>query len=277
MRHTRNRAILQAAASAGFAFCLCVSNLGCGGNTDGSSAGPGADAGIDHGNVPDGDVVLLDGAIGPSPCVSSLGYAVCGGPSACFPSSQQTMQSQCWSCGQDYFNVGICMNAAEPNLPAGLYADDGEVYIEAFVPNVWNDFPYDIGALVASNGAPDRVRYADWYAWTGDPLPEPSTCPTFTGFSICGGNCDPCGSGELCTGRSPHHPYGLCLPDPSVNTTTACESSNSWSCPAGAGCVVLQSSTDGQPFADRNGLCMPSASCASIATSYPGGAICHGQ
>jgi hypothetical protein len=254
------------------ATVLCAGLTACGGNTESGPSSAGNDGGVP---LPDGDVVLPDGSVGPNPCVSSSGYAVCGGPNNCFPPAQQTMTTDCSDCYQQYYQIGICTNATHPNLPVNLYADDGEVYIEAVDPNVWTAFPYEVGALFAANGAPERVRYADWYAWTGDPLPEPTTCPTFTEFSICGGNCSPCSTGEICTGRSPHHPYGLCMPDPSLNTTTGCDATHS--CPSGSGCVVIQSSADGQPFANAAGLCMPTASCQAIAANYPGGAICPGQ
>ncbi len=225
---------------------------------------------------PDGDVVLPDGAIVPSPCVSPSGYAVCGGPMSCFPPSQQSMESACWSCElSPTYGLTPCVNTANPDGSSDVFASDGEVYIEDTVANLWRAYPFEVGQLFAVNGASDRVRYADFYPWTGDALPTPTTCPTFTGFSICGGDCGPCASDELCTGRSPMHPYGLCMPTPT--TTNGCGSAQNWACASGTECVVFQSSGDGQQIADAYGLCMATAACEAIASSYPGGAICHGQ
>jgi hypothetical protein len=257
------------------AFYLSVTTGACGGNTQHSTTA--ADGGEDApvSNEDSGSAgVAADAA--PNPCISPAGYAVCGGPNACFPTSQQSMSSSCWECElSEAYSLTLCINAAEPNPEESLFASDGDVFVEDAIPGVWDAFPWAIGALFASNGASDRVRYADFFPWTGDPLPTPSSCPTFADFSICGGECGPCAPGDYCTGRSPHHPYGLCEPDPVLATTTNCDPGHAWACPSGDGCVVLQSSSDGQALADANGICVPSTSCQAIAAQLPGGANCH--
>ena len=137
------------------------------------------------------------------------------------------------------------------------------------MPDGWQCLPFDVGQLFAENGAANRVRYADWSAWTGAALPSPTSCPTFNGFSICGGNCTPCGSGNICTGRSPKHPYGLCV----GGTNPGCGSPN-WTCPSGQSCMVFVDPGE-QAIADAQGMCFPTAECKAIASSYPGGADCH--
>jgi hypothetical protein len=254
------------------ASVLCIV-AACGGRTEQSVGDDGGDSGSSAG---DADVLVGDSSAANSPCVSVSGFAVCGGPNDCFPPSPQTMQSACGDCSlSPDFSVTLCLNSAVPNLSSSAFADDGEVYVEDALQGQWDAYPYEVGALFAANGAADRVRYADWYLWSGAPLPVPTSCPTFSDFAICGGDCGTCDAGDFCTGRSPEHPYGVCLPVPT--DTTNCDPGHSWACPAGTACAVLQSSADGQSEADAHGVCVTSAACTAIAASLPGGAICHGH
>jgi hypothetical protein len=141
------------------------------------------------------------------------------------------------------------------------------------VPGGWNPVPFDVGQLFAANGAADRIRYADWSSgWTGDPLPLPSSCPQFQGFAICGGDCEPCPTGQQCTGRSPLHPYGLCA---TLNPASYfCNTTKGGSCPQGQQCVFFTDSAADQTVADNGGICFPLAECQAIAAQYPGGATC---
>jgi hypothetical protein len=135
-------------------------------------------------------------------------------------------------------------------------------------PDVWFCAPYDVGVLFAMNGAgtPDRLRYADFGLWTGDTLPEPATCPTFSGFQICGGHCGGCDEG-VCIGRSPLHPYGFCAYDTGSGCpATACASDQS--------CFHYIVQAAAQDLADQEGLCLPKALCEALAADYPGGANC---
>lgn len=227
---------------------------------------------------PDGGAPLFDAASDENAfrgCVSSSGYAICGGPRGCFPPSSQGAGTDCWDCSADHlgsrgFDAALCLNAAEPTIEWST-CDDGQIYVEAQIPNGWNPAAFEVGQLFASNGLADRVRYADWSAWDGSVLPAPTTCPQFMGWSICGGTCNPCAAGELCTGRSPGHPYSVCVPSP----VSSCASPN-WSCPAGDGCLLFQVDSVDQPVADANGICVPLSTCQAAATQLPGGAICHG-
>lgn len=253
---------------------LCALASACGGRAESTPSDGGAE---DDGNQGghDGSVVDSSPDSPSTACVSASGYAVCGGPNGCFPPASRGKQSECWSCttqGVYGYQTVLCENAVDPFGPDPGLCADGQVYVEAYAPKVWMPFPFDVGQLFASNGAADRVRYADWSAWTGDPLPLPATCPSFQGFSICGGDCDPCPPGQQCTGRSPQHPYGLCA---TLNPPSWWCDGTSGSCGNGEGCVIFTVSTADQPIANKGGICFPGAQCQAIASQYPGGASCH--
>lgn len=216
---------------------------------------------------------VMDAAPAPPPdgCVSQSGYALCGGSHDCFPASSLPSPycEGCYSSPTGSDAATLCGNAALPHPPGPALASDGQVYVEGLPEPVWDAFPFDVGELFASNGLADRVRYADWSAWSGDALPTPTSCPTFASFTICGGNCGPCATGDVCTGRSPKHPYGFCVPSA---TWQGCFR------PGGCGaqgCLVFAVSASDQPLADRNGICMDYTACQAMAASYPGGAYCN--
>ncbi len=237
--------------------------LGCGGTV--SPAG--GDASVDS-------AIPVDGGVADA-CVTADGiYAVCNGTHGCFPPDKQTRGSVCESCFSfDVDQVGMCESA---KVGVGrVPAFDGEVYIaeSTLAPDAWTAFPYEVGVLFANNGGASRVRYADWKPWTGAPLPEPSNCPTFPGFRICGGNCGGCKVDEWCIGRSPDHPWGICVPTWSATAACVVQDGGVSPCPSGASCFVLKSSPDGQPLANH-GFCMDAAGCQAAQSNYPGGALC---
>lgn len=256
----------------GLCFVLCALAAACGGRTGGAGGTGGSDAaGADDGSAAGDGMTATDGAA--SDCVSESGYALCGGTRDCFPPQSRGKNTPCWDCAaQGYgYQTVVCDNSVVPTGEIAGLSPDGHVYVEAYVPNAWEPFPFDVGQLFADNGASDRVRYADWSAWTGAPLPAPATCPQPQGFSICGGNCGPCNPGQKCTGRSPAHPYGLCA---TLNSPSwFCQASGS--CPTGQGCVVFTVPPADQPIADKGGICFPADVCQAIAAQYPGGATCH--
>lgn len=134
-------------------------------------------------------------------------------------------------------------------------------------------FPWEFGALYAkySTDVLGRVRYADLGKWTGDPLPEPATCPTFTDFRVCGANCGGCQTDEVCTGRSALHPYGYCL----KKLTETCKLDGSRKCKdLTTACFVYKVEPEAQQVADANGHCLPMAMCNALATQLPGGGKC---
>lgn len=245
-------------ASLGLALLLGA----CGGR----AAGQAADAGATDG----GGAPLVDGATEADAlagCVSLSGYAICGGTPDCFPPSERGGTSDCWDCAQAHggFYTSLCLNATVQNFQ-NPPADDGQVYVQGISAYQWEAVPFDVGQLFADNDAGSQVRYADWSAWTGADLPSPTSCPAFSGYSICGGNCGPCSAGQICTGRSPLHPYGLCVStsDPGCGM-----------CPSGQSCLAFKDSAADQALAETWGMCFPTTTCQAIASTFPGGAVCH--
>lgn len=205
-------------------------------------------------------------------------YAVCNGPNDCFPTSMRKQGSVCASCLSDPNDptaVGLCLSR-NGGLLGAQRAADGEVYV-AVDPSfssagAWYAYPYEVGALFANNGGAARVRYADWTPWNDAPLPLSNVCPTFSDFRICGGNCAICLTLEDCTGRSPNHPYGLCV---GAGCRISTVDGGWYGCGAGESCLVFQSSTDGQPLANLAGFCFDNSTCQHAELQYPGGATCH--
>lgn len=145
----------------------------------------------------------------------------------------------------------------------------------------------DIGYAImyAKNGYGSFCHYADRATYDGTPVPDaPASCPTSTGFQLCGGACGDCPSGEYCTGRSPLHPYSLCFTDYSKAfepQTDACvrDAPNAGGCMGNAqnppsACLTFKVSAADQPFADQNGICTEKSICLAAAAGYPGGAYC---
>jgi hypothetical protein len=250
-----------AAPSLGLTLLLAA----CGGRAPDETADAGG--GDDAGSQGDSGAGR-DATAPPEGCASKSGYAVCGGPHDCFPASARGNHTDCWDCAAGTWGDGValCYNATNPTSQSPP-ADDGQVYVEGFGIDVWTPVPFDVGQLFADDGAGDRVRYADWSAWTGAALPAPTSCPQFSGFSICGGNCGTCSAGEVCIGRSPLHPYGLCVGTQSPGCS---------SCPSGQACLLaFKDPPADQILANSNELCFPPAACQAIASNYPGGATCH--
>jgi hypothetical protein len=129
-----------------------------------------------------------------------------------------------------------------------------------------------MGVLLGVNGAgPDVLRYADFGLWVGEALPAPTMCPTFSGFTVCGGNCGDCVGTEICSGRSHLHPYGLCAPDQGDEVEGGCHAG---SCKGGQSCFVFTVEPEAQPVADQHGLCLPPDTCQAVAANLPGGGKC---
>jgi hypothetical protein len=127
--------------------------------------------------------------------------------------------------------------------------------------------PFNLGVLFVNAGEADRVRYADLGLFTGDPLPIPEACPRL-GIPICGGACGGCPGEDLCTGRSPLHPYGICVPPVSGQCSPM---SN---CGTGKACFTYLVEPAAQAIADDWGYCLPTDLCEAIASQLPGGGAC---
>jgi hypothetical protein len=136
-------------------------------------------------------------------------------------------------------------------------------------------YPYSLAVLHARYfGDPaSRIRYADYGKWTGAPLPAPASCPSFAEFQICGGNCGGCQAGEICTGRSPLHPHGICM---SAKGTEECArgGTGNRACKTGTACLLFKVEPEAQAMADEHGHCFSTTACQALADKLPGGGTC---
>jgi hypothetical protein len=223
--------------------------VGCGGSTSAAR-----DAGaLDAGPAP----------LGPDGCASESGYLICGGTHDC-----PTHSDACLYCISDPGNVGLCGTTATTGPGICPLCDDGNVCIRVVEQAPYQCLPFDVGQLFAENGSADRVRYTDWSAWTGQALPRPADCGD-GGLPLCGGLCSPCPKGSTCTGRSPLHPYGFCVPSSWNDCTRSAPN-----CDSGNRCFIFTDAPDAQAVADQYGLCLPTAECQALAAGYPGGGAC---
>ncbi len=255
---------------------VVLASLGCGAvapdDSDGGSANDGGTR-----DAADG---MAEAEAGWTQCSAPNGLAVCDGPNC--PSISDTC-----NCADDALfgkadggALSYCVNDAYAQY--GSPADDCEFgcldgnYCMALVWHWPDNFvcsPPDMKRLYEQNGAADRIHYADWSTYTGDALPTPATCPTLPGVPLCGGPCAPCGTAQRCTGRSPLHPYSLCVPEVG-NLNPGCSTAKP-ACPAGHSCFTFKVDSASQPLADSHGYCMPTADCQAAASSLPGGGSCQ--
>jgi hypothetical protein len=246
-------------------FVVAVFSTACGATTSdapGNSV-PEGGVGIDAGLSPDAKI---------EDCLSDEGVHVCGTSAGCY---QAGPDCDCALSGTPFGpetdagvpEVGVCLNTLDglSLRPCGS-CYDGEVCVKLYY-----DDPVctseSLGRLLWVHGAVDRVLYADLTPYTGEPLPEPTECPSDNGeLELCGGNCGGCGADQYCSGRSPTHPYGICVDSGIVH----CD--NSSFCEDGQACLLLAtSSASGALFPST---CVNADSCASLASSVPGGAVC---
>lgn len=256
---------------------VCVA-LACGGRVGG-----GGDAGTDSAS----DTVVTPW----TDCSAPSGAKVCGGPKACSPECKQCFSKYGTFPNPDPDVVNVCLDVGMTSgvngkceavcSDGGLCIADG--YLDDFAAGgCWNE---DMAVLFARNGAARRVRYADFSAYTGDPLPRPQTCPSIPGLPLCSGDdyqakngaCPSCvGSKYRCAGRSPAHPYSLCvnwMPGGDVLAVGCTRSVPD--CNVGHACFIMRTAdAASQSIADRHGLCIDESACRAAAESYPGGAFC---
>lgn len=233
------------------------------------SSGGGGDTWGGAGGLPTGPVCELDG------------YRICGGPLDC-------------PCEHDCSNViempategpiGLCMT---PELVAyldshpGAFGEpvrDGDVRVEVFPGWGYWGRPAAFGWLYLLNGYADLARYADYGAFDGTPLPEPTTCPTeLTALPVCGGQCgldcgDVGGPDYVCSGRSKLHPYGVCV---RINWYPhECSPAEPCQDPERS-CFSFTVDGENQTLADEHGFCMLHDDCEGLAAVLPGGGTCY--
>lgn len=262
--------------------CLSVALLGCGGLLSASGDGHGGndDAGGDSAaNAEDAGA-----GHGWTQCAAPTGDHLCGRegtPCACGPSpsscAQQSGSCDCLN-GAELIvgqpdDISIC--ATSQIDQADFYdCPDGQIMLMAPTTDwkkpgdVDHCAPFDFGVLYAKNGWAKAVRYVDWAPFTGDPLPTPSTCPQVQGIQLCGGPCgNSCPDGSVCTGRSPLHPYSVCLPVRPPNSPGP--GGTGWGCFA----FALPSPQD-QALAKAAWNSVPGDWCQAAAKNLPGGGVC---
>lgn len=248
----------------------------CGGVATGSDAG---DAAADA--RPDASVPKDSGAgdAGWTDCRSPDGWQVCYGTHACAATG----------CAAPYFcmanfahpqnaELTACFNSAwsTTNGSCEDACGDGQLCVRPDVAVAqWLCAGENLGKLFDINGGRDRVRYADWGLYDGTDIPLPQTCPSL-GLPLCGGPCPPCAAKQLCTGRSPLHPYSMCVPQNSklMGVPEFCSKAQP-ACPNGMSCFVFKVEPAAQALADGGGYCVPSAQCQAAASALPGGGFCY--
>ncbi len=254
------------------AFAMLL--IGCGGVAGGGDAGGDAtDARSDAVGTKDsgGDAQWTD-------CQSPDGYQVCHGTHDCSWSAGGCV---CYSdiAHPMMTGVSVCENQTWSDLAARDCWEacrDGQVCVRAdAAEKLWWCAGPNLGKLFDLNGGRDRVVYADWGSYDGTELPLPPTCPSL-GLPLCGGACPPCATKQVCTGRSPLHPYSICIPENAQLPGLAefCTKAKPV-CPNGMSCFVFKVQSSTQALADEGGYCMPSAQCQAAASSLPGGGFCY--
>lgn len=244
--------------------------FGCGGVVSGvTDAG---DGGAD-GALP------LDAAAdaGWTACTSPDGFAVCDGPNQC-PASLCGSAGVCPYPGTVSDSVPrACGSALEVSESPCESAPDGLICFQSDPRPESNGFfwatAFNVGVLLAQNGGSNFVRYADFGLWTGDPIPEPTTCPKLQNAIICGGNCGTCSYNAVCHGRSPLHPWSFCLP---TDIQDGCNLAKGVLCQDPANkCFAFKVEDAGQALANANSMCLPKDMCDDLAANLPGGGICE--
>lgn len=249
--------------------------IGCGGEVGQSPAGgAGGTGGASGGGAAGSDGGAATGGTGGSGWTecSTPDFLFCGVPecperpgcSLCMPSGGSAV-------------YGACAESLSPDEAFGTPAD-GKILVSRdlplIAPFVMNEAPFSAGVFLAAHGEADRLAYADRGVWTGEPIPAPKTCPQVSEIEICGGFCGGCPVGQICTGRSPKHPYGLCIPikggicslDPKVKGDI-CEPTEL--------CFVFKVEPEHQNVADAKGFCLTKGACQAAALNLPGGGRCE--
>jgi hypothetical protein len=240
-----------------------------------------------------GDAGKLDSGIADSgftACSAPAGYKLCGGQ--CGDSCPRDKMGR--GCASDDYmmpdpqhNVGVCWGSG----PNTLWRSDCDRCEDGFLcalssakllePTPAATFQFmdctvqDWARMFALGGRLDMARYADRSAYTDQPLPTPSTCPSIAGLLLCGGPCGGCQNGFACIGRSPLHPYSVCVNEKGAT----CQRDVLPSCMdifADRRCLTFKVDNPSQPVADAHSICVDRAICDAAAQGYPGGAFCTG-
>lgn len=231
--------------------------MACGGTVSGDQdAGP--DAAFDGGPVDDA---------GYTRCGTPEGYGICGSATGCDAGAGRP---GCQFCMSDEAGAGICDGTFTTvgSRTCSQGCDDGSICYEVLGMKTLFCLPYSVGALLGPYVSDkDHLRYADFGLWSGAALPKPGTCPSFGEFQICGGSCGGCAVGEVCTGRSPLHPYGFCKGEYPCGSDAG----------GGNGWFRYSVEPAAQLIANQHQFCLPLAMCQALAAKLPWGGTCTPQ
>lgn len=264
--------------------------LGCAGRSDIAPFGGGADG---SGSGAAGAANATGGFASHPPCASADGVRLCGGSDDCpwlvppeCPGFGCTHAPEVTSFAPS--NAGVCWSdLAEPEACVACF--DGDVCLQRDAAQLLCVAPTVCEALW-DLGATGVCRYADKSRYDHQHLPVPAgACPggDATAGVVCGGDCPSCLlSGDAfarCVGRSPHHPFGLCVApfayhgadailvcslDPTGAVVIACDSPYHY-------CGVFETPPEDAPAAQRYGVCVETGACVAAALHLPGGLRCY--
>lgn len=212
-----------------------------------------------HGAGAGGTASSAAGGLGP--CETSLGLRICGGDSGC-----ETLGPGCEKGCFTYDRTGVCFgDAFEEHVEDCHQSPDGSVCL----PELLIALPWEVGERMAELGVADDVRHADLGRWNGEPLPEPSSCPTIPGAQLCAPGCAPCPEKHYCRGRAPRHPWGVCVPqhDAGSDLGNNCSICNGGSCLA---FEVEPSDEEAAELINDTDICVSTEVCEGVAAHYPG-------
>ncbi|MBX3183851.1 MAG: hypothetical protein KIT72_06985 [Polyangiaceae bacterium] len=150
--------------------------------------------------------------------------------------------------------------------PCG-YCHDGELCV-VFYDHYPICVSEDLGRLFWERGGGDLVWYADGTPYTGEPIPQPPSCPEQVGeLTLCGGGCGGCGPAKYCSGRSPTHPWGI-WQDYSFGHCYLGQ------CGEGEACLILNANPINENWPHPY-KCVDEADCAFYEANVPGGVSCE--
>lgn len=249
--------------------------LACGNTTDASIAAAGWDGGAaGAGSVAGSGGFSGAGGVGwggeTDPCGEgewqACGVAECPtmrpGCSLCAAAGEGLVSA----CIESVSVEDVYYKPADGNLFLAL---DSDVSVSAI------EVPFEATQVVTRFGGGERLAYADRGLWTGAALPTPISCPPpSAGVQLCGGGCGGCPSDQLCTGRSPKHPWGICVDIDAF--ICAVGNTTNKRCASGEGCFSFVVEPEHQAFANETGFCMSKAVCTETADVIPGGGLCDG-
>ncbi len=217
-------------------------------------------------------------------CATANAVRLCGGSKACAWLGPPT-------CPGTGCTAALDVNAFTPSGAGVCWADvddaaarqcvacrDGDVCVQRYDDQLVC-VAEEVCAGLWDLGATTVCRYADKVRYDRRPLPSATGCPSTGQIHFCGGGCPPCPGTMGCTGRSPDHPFGLCVPMTAQGEFQGVACSNTAAeCHPGqfndTACGVFSVPTVDDSAARRYGVCLDRKGCLIIRDALPGGFRC---